>query len=63
MPAEAPLEDLQRVKQELQSLEMKYPEAYDEVVELFKRNRSVGYKNMCKLLMGETTPEELKGLD
>lgn len=63
MPAEAPLEDLQRVKQELQSLEMKYPEAYDEFVELFKRNRSVGYKNMCKLLMGETTPEELKGLD
>ena len=63
MPAEAPLEDLQRVHQELQSLQMKHGEAYDEFVEFFKRNRSVGYKNMCKMLMGETTPEELKGVD
>lgn len=63
MGAEAPLEDLQRVQQELQSLKMKHEDAYEDFVELIKRNRSVGYKNMCKMLMEEATPEELKGVD
>lgn len=63
MAAEAPLEDLERVHKELQSLEMKHPDVYEDVVELFKRNRSVGYKNICKMLMGEKTPRELKGLE
>lgn len=63
MPAEVPLEELERVMQELESLKMKAPEVFDDFVQLFKRNRSVGYKNICKLLMGESTPRELKGLD
>lgn len=63
MAAEAPLEELERVKNELESLKMKDEEIFEDFVELFKRNRSVGYKNICKMLMGETTPRELKGLD
>ena len=63
MPAGAPLEELERVMNELESLKMKNEELYDDFVELFKRNRSVGYKNICKMLMGEATPKELKGLD
>ncbi len=63
MAAEAPLEELERVSNELESLEMKYPDAYSDFSDLFKKNRSVGYKNICKMLMGEATPRELKGID
>jgi formiminotetrahydrofolate cyclodeaminase len=63
MSAVASLEDLKQVKKELESLKMKDEEIYEDFVELFKRNRSVGYKNICKMLMGESTPEELKGVD
>ncbi len=63
MAAEAPLEELERVNNELESLKMKDPAFYEDVVELFKRNRSIGYKNICKMLMGEATPKELKGLE
>jgi hypothetical protein len=63
MPAVAPLEDLERADEELQSLEMKFPDAYADFADFFDRNRSLGYKNLCKLLMGEQTPRELKGLD
>jgi rubrerythrin len=60
MSAVADLEDLKQVKKELESLKMKDEEIYNDFVDLFKRNRSVGYKNICKMLMEETTPEELK---
>lgn len=63
MPAAVPLEELERAHEELQSLEMKFPEAYDDFAEFFRRNRSMGYNNLCKLLMGERTPKELKGID
>lgn len=63
MPAAAPLEDLERANEELQSLEMKYPDAYTDFTEFFQRNRSLGYTNLCKMLMGEQTPKELKGID
>lgn len=63
MPATVPLEDLERANEELQSLEMKFPEAYEDFTEFFQRNRSLGYKNLCKMLMGEQTPKELKGID
>lgn len=63
MSAVASIEELRQVKNELESLKMKDEEIYEDFVELFKRNRSVGYKNICKLLMEETTPEELKGID
>lgn len=63
MPAAAPLEDLERANEELQSLEMKHPDAYEDFAEFFQRNRSMGYTNLCKMLMGEQTPKELKGID
>lgn len=63
MSAVAELEDLKQVQKELQSLKMKDEEMYEDFVELFKRNRSVGYKNICKMLMEESTPEELKGIE
>lgn len=63
MSAVASLEELKQVENELESLKMKDEELYEDFVELFKRNRSVGYKNICKMLMGEATPEELKGVD
>lgn len=63
MSAVASIEDLRQVQNELESLKMKDEEIYEDFVELFKRNRSVGYKNICKMLMEESTPEELKGLD
>jgi hypothetical protein len=60
MSAIAPLEDFVRIANELESLEMKNPEIYRDFVALFKNNRKVGYKNICKLLMKEATPHELK---
>lgn len=63
MSAVASLDELKQVQNELKSLKMKDEEMYEDFVDLFKRNRSVGYKNICKMLMGETTPEELKGVD
>lgn len=60
MGAAASLEELQQVENELESLKMKYPEAYEDFAELFQQNRGVGYKNICKMLMGEKTAKELK---
>lgn len=63
MGAVASLEELRQVQNELESLRMKDEEMYQDFVELFRRNRSVGYKNICKMLLDEKTPEELKGVD
>jgi len=35
-------------------------EAYGDFAELLRRNRRIGRKNICKLLMGQTAPEKLK---
>lgn len=61
MPALASLEELQQVLASLTSLREAHPEAYDAISALLRKHRSVGYKNICKLLLGETTPEKLKG--
>ena len=58
MPSIATLEDLQAVHADLELLKGKYPDQYA----LFKKHRKVGYKNICKMLLGEATPEKLKGL-
>jgi hypothetical protein len=63
MPAVASLEDLRGVDQDLTALKARHPEAYEEVSALFRRHRKVGYKNICKLMLGEATPEKLKGAD
>jgi len=63
MPAVASLEELKAVEEHLSQLKAEYPEAYADVVELFRRHRNVGYKNICKMMMGEATAEKLKGLE
>lgn len=59
MAALAPIEDLEKVKKELDAFKEKYPEAYGEIGALFSVNRRVGYKNIVRMIYGET-PEELK---
>ncbi|UCF98316.1 MAG: hypothetical protein JSV89_01990 [Spirochaetaceae bacterium] len=63
MPAVASLEELKAVAEQLGELRSRHPEAYGDVVELFRRHRKVGYKNICKMMMGEATAEKLKGLE
>lgn len=60
MPAIATLEELKAVKNQLENFRRSFPEAYQHISEIFKANRRIGYKNICKMLMGEATPEELK---
>jgi hypothetical protein len=61
MPALATLEELKNVLASLEQLKGQFPDAYGALGELLKKHRKVGYKNICKLLLGETTPEKLKG--
>ena len=42
MPAVASLEELKAVEENLSRLKAGYPEAYADVVELFRRHRKVG---------------------
>ena len=62
MPATASIEDLKEVDIKLKEIEQAYPEAYKAFGALFKNHRKVGYKNICKLLLDEATPEKLKGI-
>lgn len=61
MPAIASLEELKAVEREIQILKTSFPEASNSIMELLRKNRKVGYKNICKMILGEATPEELKG--
>ena len=60
MPALASLEDLKATQKQIQDLKNQYPEAVKAVAALLKQNRRIGYKNICRMLTGEMTPEELK---
>ena len=62
MPSVATLEDLQLVQVDLEKLKETSPDSYALFADLFRRHRKVGYKNICKLLLGEATPEKLKGI-
>jgi hypothetical protein len=59
MAAIASLEDLKEVLKDLNALKKADPKAYEKWVELLKKHRMVGYKNIAKLAMG-MTPEKLK---
>ncbi len=61
MPALASLDDLKKVLADLEQLKAAHPEAYEAVSVVLRAHRKVGYKNICKLLLGESTPEKLKG--
>ncbi len=63
MPAIASLEELETINEQLKVLKTKHPEAYEDFVQLFRKNRKVGYKNICKLMMDEATPQKLKGIE
>jgi hypothetical protein len=63
MPAIAALEDLSSAQAALAELEAKHPQAFAEFVELFRRHRRIGYKNIARLMMKEASPEKLKGLE
>jgi len=56
MPAIASLEDLKAAQKELL-------ETHDinELKKVFKKYRRIGWKNICKLWLEESTPERLKG--
>ena len=56
MPAIASLEDLGTAQKDL--LEAK---DLNELKGAFKKWRRIGWKNVCKLWLEETTPEQLKG--
>ena len=61
MAAVASIEDLREVLARLEELKGRFPEAHQEYANLLRAYRKVGYKNICKLLLGEATPEKLKG--
>jgi hypothetical protein len=61
MPAVASLEELRAVEADLASVKAHEPQGYEELAAIFRKHRKVGYKNICKLMLGEATPEKLKG--
>ncbi|KPJ81704.1 MAG: hypothetical protein AMS17_19410 [Spirochaetes bacterium DG_61] len=61
MPAIASLEELKAIDMALKKFKEEYPEAYGKFAQFFKDNRKIGYKNIIKLMIGEATPEKLKG--
>ncbi len=63
MPAIASLEELKAIDAGLKKLKEEFPEAYERFAQFFRDNRRIGYKNIVKLLIGEATPEKLKGLE
>jgi uncharacterized membrane-anchored protein YhcB (DUF1043 family) len=60
MAAIATLEELRKVQESLDHFREQYPEGYNACAELLRAHRKIGYKNICKMLLGETTPEKLK---
>lgn len=63
MPAIASLEELKAIDIALRKLRDEYPEAYERFASFFRENRRIGYKNIIKLMIGEATPEKLKGIE
>ena len=63
MPAQAELKDLEAVQLQLELLKADNPEVYNKFKDIIKKNRQVGYKNICKLILEEASPKKLKGLE
>jgi hypothetical protein len=61
MAALASLEDLKEVLAKLEELRSTHAEAFEAFSGILRKYRKVGFKNICKLLLGEATPEKLKG--
>ena len=56
MPAIAPIEDLRAAQEELLAAK-----ELGELKRVFKKWRRIGWKNICRLWLEESTPEKLKG--
>jgi hypothetical protein len=56
MPAIASLGDLRAAQAELLAAK-----DINELKKVFKKYRRIGWKNICKLWLEESTPEKLKG--
>jgi len=63
LPAVASLKELEQVQLMLEIIKAEYPDAYEKFKMLFKTHRQVGYKNIAKMILGESTPKKLKGLE
>lgn len=56
MPAIAPIEELRAAQKDLLAAR-----DLDELKEVFRKWRRIGWKNVCKLWLEERTPKQLKG--
>ena len=56
MPAIASIEDLRAAQKDLLAAR-----DLDELKEVFRKWRRIGWKNVCKIWLEERTPEQLKG--
>jgi hypothetical protein len=56
MPAIAPIEDLRAAQEDLLAAG-----DLEELKWVFKKWRRIGWKNICKLWLEQSTPEKLKG--
>jgi hypothetical protein len=56
VPAIASLEDLKAAQKEVLETQ-----DINELKKVFKKYRRIGWKNICKLWLEESTPEKLKG--
>jgi len=56
MPAIAPIEDLRAAQEDLLAAG-----DLEELKRAFKKWRRIGWKNICKLWLEQSTPEKLKG--
>ena len=47
MPALASIEELSAVFKKLKDFKKKHPQASEDIIQLLKGNRKIGYKNIC----------------
>ncbi len=60
MPAQANLRDLEKLQLALSLFKAQNEEAYGYLQQIIRDYRKLGYKNICKLILEEVTPEDLK---
>lgn len=60
MPTEISLEELDVLDKEIRKIKKTYPEACDEISRLINKRRNLGFRNFCRLFIGEWTPETLR---
>jgi hypothetical protein len=56
----ASIEDLKAIESDVKELKKQHPQAVADVQHFVMAHRKCGYKAICKLLLEESTPEDLK---